>query len=135
PRTCTTPLPAVRATTAIDPNVVTRASEIPLCDRESNSESRAGEKGFEESKVKSPPISARDWSFTDWMMLAENESMATSAATPSEIDDMYSNSRRRAVLLSRQARLQTLRERPITPGPRSTRWCLQRLRHRAACSS
>ena len=45
-------------------------------------------KGLEESKERSPPISARDWSFTDWMMFAEKESMATSAATPSEIDDM-----------------------------------------------
>src|SRR3954468_6390434 len=42
------------------------------------------------------------------MMFDENESIATSAATPSEIDDMYSSSRRRAVRLSRQARLQIL---------------------------
>jgi hypothetical protein len=31
---------------------------------------------------------ARDCSFTDWMMLDENESIATSAATPREIEDM-----------------------------------------------
>jgi hypothetical protein len=37
------------------------------------------------------------------MTLSENESIATSAATPSEIDDMYSRSRRRAVRLSRHA--------------------------------
>jgi hypothetical protein len=33
-------------------------------------------------------MSARDWSFTDCTMFDENESIATSAATPSEIDDM-----------------------------------------------
>src|SRR3954467_2780380 len=73
----------------------------------------AGVNGFEESKGRSPPISERDCSFTDWMILAENESIATSAATPSEIEDMYSSSFRLADRLSRQARLQTLFDRPI----------------------
>src|SRR6266852_1862981 len=51
------------------------------------------------------------------MMFAEKESMATSAATPSDIDDMYSRSRRRAVRLSRQARLQMLRDMPVKRRP------------------
>src|SRR6202049_1513464 len=52
-------------------------------------------------------------------MFVEKESMATSAATPSDMDDMYNRSRRRAVRLSRQARLQMLRDMPIK---RRSRW-------------
>jgi hypothetical protein len=73
---------------AIEGNVVTLAKETPCRERESNSESVAGVNGLDELKVTSPPISARDWSFTDWTMFVANESIATSAATPSEIDDM-----------------------------------------------
>jgi hypothetical protein len=78
----------VRGTTAIDGKVVTRANDIPWRERESNSESTAGGSGLLELNETSPPIKARDWSFTDWMMFAENESIATRAATPREIDDM-----------------------------------------------
>src|ERR1700680_2777348 len=52
-------------------------------------------------------------------MFVEKESMATSAATPRDMDDMYNRSRRRAVRLSRQARLQMLRDMPIK---RRSRW-------------
>ena len=66
----------------------------------------------------SPPRSARDCSCTERMTLSENESMATSAATPSEIDDMYSSSRRRAVRLSRQASPKSCRVAGIgSPNP------------------
>jgi len=78
----------VRGTTAIDGKVVTLANEKPLWLRESKRESTGAGIGFDELNETSPPIIARDWSFTDWMMFAENESIATSAATPSEIDDM-----------------------------------------------
>jgi hypothetical protein len=36
----------------------------------------------------SPPSSARDCARMDWVTLPANESMATSAATPRQIDDM-----------------------------------------------
>src|SRR4051812_19052974 len=65
---------------------------------------------------RSPPISARDCSCTDSVTFSEKESIATSAATPNEIDDMYSINRRRAVRLSRQASASSIRER-FTPAP------------------
>ena len=54
-------------------------------------------------KTMSPPISARDCSRTERLMLPANESIATSAATPREMDDMYNSSRRRVDRDSRQA--------------------------------
>src|SRR6185295_13555853 len=55
------------------------------------------------SNIRSPPNSDRDWSRTDRTTLPANESMATRAATPNEMDDMYKSRRRRVVRDSRQA--------------------------------
>jgi hypothetical protein len=55
----------VRGTTAIEGNDVTLAREIPSLESESRRESVAGAKGRDELRERSPPISARDCSFTD----------------------------------------------------------------------
>ena len=60
----------------------------PFRPSESSSESMAGVGAVCRDDETSPPSRAFDCSCTDWITFSENESMATNAATPSEIDDM-----------------------------------------------
>ncbi len=93
----------MRDARAIDTNVVARVTVTPCAVSVRRRVSVTGLQPCRASKTMSPPNSERDCSRTERMMLAANESIATSAATPNEIDDMYSSSRRRAVRDSRQA--------------------------------
>ena len=88
----------------MEPNVTTWAIGRPLFSSESSAACGFAGKRLLNEKLTSPPIRARDCSRIDVCTLLANESMATSAATPSEIDDMYNSNRRRAVRLSRHAR-------------------------------
>ena len=64
------------------------AEGTPLVASESSSESSAGVKPERARKLMSPPRSARDCSAMLCCTLAAKESIATSAATPSEIELM-----------------------------------------------
>ena len=77
-----------RGTSAMDVNVVVRPTPMPPRRKVSRSESMAGGKAVREDSETSPPNSVRDWSRMDRTTLAEYESIATSAATPREMDDM-----------------------------------------------
>ena len=96
---------------AIEAKVVTRATPMPPRWIESSRAADFAEYFSRARSTTSPPSRARDCSRTDCDTLLVNESMATSAATPSEIDDMYSRSRRRAVRLSRHAMASIRRKR------------------------
>ena len=87
-RTCVRRVPPVRATKPIEPNVVTRATGRPEVASESKIESMAAGNFWLLLNATSPPSSARDCARTESRMLVAKESMATSAATPSEMDDM-----------------------------------------------
>ena len=103
-RTCASRVAFVRGANAIDANDVCLVMTAPREANSSSSESDAGVQPLRTEKTMSPPISARDCSRTERVMFPAKESIATSAATPSEIDDMYSSSLRRVLRDSRQAR-------------------------------
>ncbi len=73
---------------AIEANEVWRAIATPAFAIESKSASLSLVHPWRAEKETSPPTSARDWARTERLMFAANESIATSAATPNEIDDM-----------------------------------------------
>ncbi|AHG91225.1 hypothetical protein J421_3688 [Gemmatirosa kalamazoonensis] len=81
-------MPPVRGTSPIDANVTCRATGAPR----SASESSHADTGFGIGEFlpndRSPPSSARDCVRADCATLLAKESMATSAATPSAMDDM-----------------------------------------------
>jgi hypothetical protein len=74
--------------TAIDENVVTRATSTSPRSSESSRLSTGAGNFVRERNARSPPRSARDCERTERVRLLENESIATSAATPSEMEDM-----------------------------------------------
>ena len=73
---------------AIDGNCTIFAIVIPLRPSESTSESAAADISARVLNDASPPSSDRLCSRTDFVRLSANESIATSAATPSAMDDM-----------------------------------------------
>jgi hypothetical protein len=87
-RTCTRRVLPVRVATPIDANEVWRATGTPARRSESRSESTPAVNGARAPNATSPPRRARDCPRTDRVTFPANESIATSAATPSEIDDM-----------------------------------------------
>src|SRR6185312_2436179 len=93
----------LRGMTAIDGKVVERTFGIPARARESSSCSVSFAKGRLLESWTSPPSNERDCSRTERVTLRANESIDTSAATPTAIVDMYRNSFRRVVRLSRHA--------------------------------
>ena len=78
----------LRGVAPIDRKVATRATGMPRRASESRIESAAGVNAVRELMDTSPPSSAFDCSRIERSTLPANESIATSAATPSEIDDM-----------------------------------------------
>ena len=83
--------------------VVTREVAMLSVRSESSSVSTTAGKAARACSAMSPPSNVRDCSRMERVTFPANESIATSAATPNAMDDMYSASRRRAVRLSRQA--------------------------------
>ena len=78
----------MRCDNAIEENVVTSATSTPLRRSESSDAASGFGKGWRDVSAMSPPRRDRACSRTlRWVLLA-NESIATSAATPSEMDDM-----------------------------------------------
>lgn len=77
-----------RTAVAMDANDVWRASVTPAFASESKSASLSLVHPWRAEKETSPPTSARDCARTERLMFAANESIATSAATPNEMDDM-----------------------------------------------
>ena len=88
PRTCTSRVLPVFVIAAIDGNCTTFAIVMPLRPSESISESAAADISARELSDASPPSSERLCSRTDFVRLSAKESIATSAATPSAMDDM-----------------------------------------------
>jgi hypothetical protein len=78
----------VRVTIAIEPKLSTVAEGIPAVASESSRESAAGVKPLRARRFTSPPRSALDCALIDSCTFAAKESIATSAATPSEIELM-----------------------------------------------
>ena len=78
----------MRGASPIDAKPVVRATRVPERPNESRNDLAPRLKAPRAENCTSPPTSARDWSRTERPTLPANESMATSAATPSAIDDM-----------------------------------------------
>ena len=78
----------MRVTIAIEPKLSIVAEGIPAVANESSSESAAGVKPLRARRFTSPPSSALDCALIDAWTFAAKESIATSAATPSEIELM-----------------------------------------------
>ncbi len=78
----------MRGTIAIEPKLWTFAEGIPAVPRESRSESIAGVNPSRVRRFRSPPRSALDCASMETCTLDAKESMATSAATPREIELM-----------------------------------------------
>ena len=73
---------------AIDTNWICRARRAPLASSAAKIESSAGVQRAFELSATSPPSRARDCSRIERVTFDANESMATRAATPSEMLDM-----------------------------------------------
>jgi hypothetical protein len=74
---------------AIDANVVVRATGVPVRPSESSHATTGLANGpVRVESAMSPPTSACEFSRTEAATFPANESMATSAATPSAMDDM-----------------------------------------------
>ena len=72
----------------MDANDVCLVTVAPRAANSWSTESDAGVQPLRTENTMSPPMSVRDCSRTDRVMLPAKESIATSAATPREIDDM-----------------------------------------------
>ena len=69
-------------------NVVVRPTLMPPRASVSSSESAPGANTVRDESERSPPNNSRDWLRIERTTLDEYESIATSAATPSEMADM-----------------------------------------------
>ena len=108
---CASLVPPDRVSLAIEMNETTVATGVPCILSESRMLCSGAESFALYENDTSPPIKSRACARIDCCTLLAKLSIATSAATPSEIDDMYRSSRRRAVRLSRHARPETFRQR------------------------